>query len=257
MAAHCSSLMRRTSIPIPHAVTSPAPPLHPLQPLQTTCHGAAKSAMTSCSRRGSSLHQSGHPHHICIRQALRQGTSGTAANGKQGTCGLVSRFSTTFSVGHGACLFRRTRLMPNPSTSTPLQRSGRHHLKSSDPVHMAFDEVIRIGIPTWYRRDSLKDRSTLCTNQEMCATSACSSCSRATSILLSNITIMFCQTSGSTPRPRQPCPQPRAARTADRGSQLSSQRFFWACFCFSAHVFLCTATSECMAAARSACPIAS
>ena len=75
MAAHCSSLMRRTSIPIPHAVTSPAPPLHPLQPLQTTCHGAAKSAMTSCSRRGSSLHQSGHPHHICIRQALRQGTS--------------------------------------------------------------------------------------------------------------------------------------------------------------------------------------
>ena len=125
MAAHCSSLMRRTSIPDPHAVTSPAPPLHPLQPLQTTCHGAAKSAMTSCSRRGSSLHQSGHPHHICIRQALRQGTSGTAANGKQGTCGLVSRFSTTFSVGHGACLFRRTRLMPNPSTSTPLQRSGR------------------------------------------------------------------------------------------------------------------------------------
>ena len=75
MAAHCSSLMRRTSIPDPHAVTSPAPPLHPLQPLQTTCHGAAKSAMTSCSRRGSSLHQSGHPHHICIRQALRQGTS--------------------------------------------------------------------------------------------------------------------------------------------------------------------------------------
>ena len=132
MAAHCSSLMRRTSIPDPHAVTSPAPPLHPLQPLQTTCHGAAKSAMTSCSRRGSSLHQPGHPHHICIRQALRQGTSGTAANGKQGTCGLVSRFSTTYSVGHGACLFRRTRLMPNPSTSTPLQRSGRaHHLKSS------------------------------------------------------------------------------------------------------------------------------
>ena len=30
-----------------------------------------------------------------------------------------------FSVGHGACLFRRTRMMPNPSTSTPLQRSGR------------------------------------------------------------------------------------------------------------------------------------
>ena len=75
MAAHCRLLMRRTSIPDPHAVTSPAPPLHPLQPLQTTCHGAAKSAMTSCSRRGSSLHQSGHPHHICIRQALRQGTS--------------------------------------------------------------------------------------------------------------------------------------------------------------------------------------
>ena len=75
MAAHCSSLMRRTSIPIPHAVTSPAPALHPLQPLQTTCHGAAKSAMTSCSRRGSSLHQFGHPQHICIRQALRQGTS--------------------------------------------------------------------------------------------------------------------------------------------------------------------------------------
>ena len=96
MASHCSSLMRRTSIPDPHAVTSPAPPLHPLQPLQTTCHGAAKSAMTSCSRRGSSLHQSGHPHHICIRQARRQGMSGTAANGKQGTCDLVSRFSTTF-----------------------------------------------------------------------------------------------------------------------------------------------------------------
>ena len=124
MAAHCSSLMRRTSIPDPHAVTSPAPPLHPLQPLQTTCHGAAKSAMTSCSRRGSSLHQPGHPHHICIRQALRQGTSGTAANGKQGTCGLVSRFSTTFSVGHGACLFRRTHMTPNPSTRAP-ERSGR------------------------------------------------------------------------------------------------------------------------------------
>ena len=139
MAAHCSSLMRRTSIPDPHAVTSPAPPLHPLQPLQTTCHGAAKSAMTSCSRRGSSLHQSGHPHHICIRQALRQGTSGTAANGKQGTCGLVSRFSTTFSVGHGACLFRRTRMMPNPSTSTPLQRSGRAPFEkrgASDPEHV-------------------------------------------------------------------------------------------------------------------------
>ena len=28
-----------------------------------------------------------------------------------------------FSVGHGDCLFRRTRMMPNPSTSTP--RSGR------------------------------------------------------------------------------------------------------------------------------------
>ena len=131
MAAHCSSLMRRTSIPIPHAVTSPAPPLHPLQPLQTTCHGAAKSAMTSCSRRGSSLHQSGHPHHICIRQALRQGTSGTAANGKQGTCGLVSRFSTTYSVGHGACLFRRTHMTPKTRAPEHPSGAGAHHLKSS------------------------------------------------------------------------------------------------------------------------------
>ena len=60
---------------------------------------------------------------------------------------------------------------------------------------------------------------------------------------------------------QRPSPQPRAARAIGRGSQgplsSASQRFFWACFCFSAHVFLCTATSECMAAARSACPIAS
>ena len=77
------------------AVTPPAPPLHPLQPWQTTCHGSARSTMTSCGRRGSSLHQSGHPHHICIRQARRQGTSGTAANGKARVCNLVSRFSTT------------------------------------------------------------------------------------------------------------------------------------------------------------------
>ena len=91
------------------AVTPPAPPLHPLQPWQTTCHGAARSTMTSCSRRGSSLHQSSHPHHICI--------SSTAARhvkhgGKwQGTCVIwFFPIQYDFSAGHGAyCLFRRTR----------------------------------------------------------------------------------------------------------------------------------------------------
>ena len=42
-----------------------------------------------------------------------------------------------------------------------------------------------------------------------------------------------------------------------RGRDSSAQRLLAACFCFSSHVLLCTATSECMAAARSACSIAS
>ena len=155
MAAHCSSLMRRTSIRDPHAVTSPAPPLHPLQPLQTTGHGAEKSAMTSCSRRGSSLHQSGHPHHICIRQARRQGTSGTAANGKQCTCVLVSRFSTTFqsvtvpafSGAHARCPTRAPALRSRRAERTICDRDvpGGHYPSCSVLLCMC----IRSLLPFW------------------------------------------------------------------------------------------------------------
>ena len=152
---HCSSLMRRTSIRDPHAVTSPAPPLHPLQPLQTTGHGAEKSAMTSCSRRGSSLHQSGHPHHICIRQARRQGTSGTAANGKQCTCVLVSRFSTTFqsvtvpafSGAHARCPTRAPALRSRRAERTICDRDvpGGHYPSCSVLLCMC----IRSLLPFW------------------------------------------------------------------------------------------------------------
>ena len=118
MAAHCSSLMRRTSIPDPHAVTSPAPPLHPVQPLQTTCHGAAKSAMTSCSRRGSSLHQAGHPHHICIRQALRQGTR--QHGGKWQTRQVRSGFPIQYDV------FSRSRCLPFQAHTPDAQPEHQH-----------------------------------------------------------------------------------------------------------------------------------
>ena len=120
MAAHCSSLMRRTSIRDPHAVTSPAPPLHPLQQLQTTCHSTEKLAMTSCSRRGSSLHQSGHLHHICIRQARWQGTSGTAANGKHVSNARVFWFPDSVR------LFSRSRCLPFQAHTRDAQPGHQH-----------------------------------------------------------------------------------------------------------------------------------
>ena len=57
--------------------------------------------------------------------------------------------------------------------------------------------------------------------------------------------------------PRAPRPGPAAQFWHTWQGLFSAQRLLAACFCFSSHVLLCTATSECMAAARSACPIAS
>ena len=131
MAAHCSSLMRRTSIPIPHAVTSPAPPLHPLQPLQTTCHGAAEIGLdhvAAAAARSTSL---------AIRNTfayVKHCGKARQHGGKWHARQVWSGFPIQYD------LFSRSRCLPfqahTPDAQPEHQHSassgaGAHHLKSS------------------------------------------------------------------------------------------------------------------------------
>jgi len=81
---------------------------------------------TSANRRGSLPRQFGHPHHICIRQARRQGTSSTAANRKARECGLVSRFSTTFQSVAVLAFSGAHAGFPNRAPAGRSRESGAH-----------------------------------------------------------------------------------------------------------------------------------
>jgi hypothetical protein len=81
---------------------------------------------TSANRRGSLPRQFGHLHHICIRQARRQGTSSTAANRKARECGLVYRFSTTFQSVAVLAFSGAHAGFPNRAPAGRSRESGAH-----------------------------------------------------------------------------------------------------------------------------------